>query len=89
MGVARGDPPSREHKATHNSSTIEDKNPGNKKRKEKNGGGWVHARKLHTSCAGRGHGREVRKNKTEKAFSGPNRERTAASRFYLELLQLR
>ena len=52
MGVARGDPPSREHKATHNSSTIEDKNPGNKK--EKNGGGWVHARKLHTSCAGGG-----------------------------------
>ena len=35
MGVARGDPPSREHKATHNSSTIEDKNPGNKKKKKK------------------------------------------------------
>ena len=62
MGVARGDPPSREHKATHNSSTIEDKNPGNKKKK-KNGGGWVHARKLHTSCAGRGHGREAKKKR--------------------------
>ena len=59
MGVARGDPPSREHKATHNSSTIEDKNPG-----KKNGGGWVHARKLHTSCAGRWHGREAKKNTT-------------------------
>ena len=33
MGMARGDPPSREHKATHNSSTIEDKNPGNKEKK--------------------------------------------------------
>ena len=33
MGVARGDPPSREYKATHNSSTIEDKNPGKKKEK--------------------------------------------------------
>ena len=32
MGVARGDPPSREHKATHNSSTIENKNLGNKKK---------------------------------------------------------
>ena len=65
MGVARGDPSSREHKATHNSSTIEDKNPGNKKG-NKNGGGWVHARNLHTSCAGRWHGRE--EEEEEKIF---------------------
>ena len=65
MGMALGDPTNREHKANHNSSTIEDKNPGNKKMEE--------VGSMLASCTlvvrGRGHGREVkRKIKFKKMY---------------------